>query len=706
MIGNRVSADISGYTVTCEGETATLSDGVVGVVGGHSFVLEYDGTAGLRTITFDGAPIAVTQEDGDWYVELDGDQRKFRFGQTVTIRGVAMGIGRTTMSIAFGADGVDANPAHIIYECLTNKDWGMGASDAIINVESFEDAGRTLFNEGFGLSMAWMKQSSIEAFIHEVIDHILATVFVNPNDGLITIKLVRDDYDPESLPELNVDNCTITKWDRKLWGETTNEIVVTWTNPLNEEEETVSVQDLANCAIQGDVISDSRHYYGVRNAALAQRLATRDLRTASAPLASFEIEVDRSAWNFVPGGCVRLVYPSEGIDGVIIRLGKIDYGKAGSPAIRVSAIEDIFGMPVARYTVPPTTEWLDTSEDPSPMDYVKVLTMPYYMFESSAETATYPEVRTLILATQPGSDTFDYDLYSDQLQPSGDTVPTNLGTRSIVGRGTLAHVLPAEAESSLTDLTGYMGPVSLEASTFLLIGDEEIAVITSVAGDVGTLKRGLLDTVPRAWPIGTPVYAFTSGMSITDTTARADGEDVEYRLLTRTSRGRLDYDDASPVTETLSARPWLPNRPANVKVGAVGFGSVDIASALTVAVTWANRNRLMEPVDMLRWDAGDVTPEAGQTTTVTVMKTDRTVLAVHDGLTGTSYTLAAGDFDGEASGIVRVTAKRDGFESLQGHELAVTLTPVDGRRLSGDEAGNILLPSGDAQSGTDIRLWS
>jgi len=39
MIGNRVSADISGYTVTCEGETATLSDGVVGVVGGHSFVL-------------------------------------------------------------------------------------------------------------------------------------------------------------------------------------------------------------------------------------------------------------------------------------------------------------------------------------------------------------------------------------------------------------------------------------------------------------------------------------------------------------------------------------------------------------------------------------------------------------------------------------------------------------------------------------------
>ena len=124
----------------------------------------------------------------------------------------------------------------------------------------------------------------------------------------------------------------------------------------------------------------------------------------------------------------------------------------------------------------------------------------------------------------------------------------------------------------------------------------------------------------------------------------------------------------------LSERPHLPNRPANVTVGGVAFGTYEMKNKPNVTVTWANRNRLTEGTQTPKWTDASASVEPGQTTKVTVLRSsDRAVLGTVTGLTGTSAVIGKATFNGEFDTIVRVTSVRDGLESLQGHEIRVTL---------------------------------
>ncbi len=68
-------------------------------------------------------------------------------------------------------------------------------------------------------------------------------------------------------------------------------------------------------------------------------------------------------------------------------------------------------------------------------------------------------------------------------------------------------------------------------------------------------------------------------------------------------------------------------------------------------------------------------------------------------MTGTSAVIGKATFNGEFDTIVRVTSVRDGLESLQGHEIRVTLDN-DALLLEGDEDGNTI----DIGGGTDFLL--
>lgn len=723
MLGATKSVSVQRNSVTVNGTTATVTQAVPTTIGGHLALLN------RKSLTIDGTEIIVDLDDN--FVSVGGVAKPITNStKMVTVNGVTVTI-VSSYSVSLGPGSIkvanfrarfnsriDANPVHIIYECMTNPDWGMGGAPTSFDLPVWLAAAQTIYDEGFGMSLVWAQQSTVEAFVGEIIDHIQATIFINPRNGLWTIKLIRDDYDVDTLPVLNRDNCTITSFDRKAWGETTNEIVVTWTNPENGQEETVMAQDLANITIQGAIISDSRNYYGIRTSELAMAVAKRDLRMASSPLAIFDIEVDRDAWDFVPGGVVVLDYPEPDyeISRLVLRISKIDYGRPGDMTIKINAIEDIFSLPIAAYGLPPSTEWQSSEETPRNFDYSTALTAPLYFATNAALSANvgqidFPEVMAMILAAQDSEDTFTYDVVSESIDPSGEVVEENYGTFATVGHALLDGAMAAEAVS-IVDFVSFVGEQTPVLNGFVFIGeggdaDMEIALISDYDEDTGfTLQRGILDTVPRAWPDNTPVWFVVTDSNVYDETARAGGETVTYKLLPRTSLGTLDLEDADTLTATLTERPWLPNRPGDVKVNGVGFGPVDIGGALTVPVTWANRNRLMEPTQVVHWTDPTITPEEGQTTRITILSSDRTVVTTHSGLTDTSFMLDITDFGGESSGIVRVTAERDGLESLQGHEIFVNLTGRNARTLSGDEAGNVLAPSGDAQSGTDVRLWS
>ena len=578
----------------------------------------------------------------------------------------------------------DANPAHMIYECLTNTDWGMGAPTTIIDVDSFSNAGVTLIAEKFGLSMIWNQQATIEDFIKEILDHIQATLFVNPRTGLLTLKLIRGDYDPETLRVFDPDNCEATNRQRKAWAETINEINVTWTNPKNEQEETVTFQDLANIAMQGGIVSDSRNYYGVRNATLASELGVRDIRSAGYPLFSTDIEVDRTAWDLLPGDVCKFSWPEDGIDQIVMRVGKIDYGRPGSMTIKASLLEDVFALEQSEYTTPPTTGWTSPDEDPDPFAFTQLFTVPFpALIAAGLDPLTsddqYPRVVPGILAQQTGSDTYGFELNGPTTLANGQIVVGNLGWKLQTSYSETTVAMAPEAETLMTDvqLGSVIGTDGPQLGGFIMLGegtdfDMEIAMLDDYNSGTGqwTLARGVMDTIPRTWPVGTPVWYINTDFAAVDMTERVAGATVNYQLQPRTSKGLLPLDQAPVESITLTDRPYRPFRPANVLIGPDGgtWGLYTYTGARPsgIQVWWATRNRLMEDQIVRRWTEGNVTPEVGQTTTIRCyIGGTATLIREYTGLTGTGHVIPYNDLLGHRLVDIEVLSVRDGLESLQ-----------------------------------------
>jgi hypothetical protein len=532
--------------------------------------------------------------------------------------------------------------------------------------------------------------------VQEVLDHIQAVLFVDPTTGLLTLKLIRGDYDPTTLPVIDPSNADLTNFGRKLWGEIVNEIVVTWTNPENEQDETVTVQDLASIVTQGGIVSDSRNYYGVRTSELAQRLAARDLRSSGAPLASCEAEVDRTQYALRPASVIKMTWPEYGLDDIVMRVTGIDYGRPGEPTIKLTLMEDVFGLDVGEYNPPPTSGWQDPSTPPAALEQTLIFTLPYTFALATKVAAfidspTYPEVLSGVLGSTSDEDTFSYQLWDELTQPDSSLQWTQIATENVIGRGELSAPIAAEASTTLSALNNFSGLTEPTQGGFAIIGagteaQSEIALVTATGATV-TLSRGVLDTVPKAWPAGTPVWFVDRSTMFDDPIVRSSGETVSYKMLTQTSQGLLDLTSAPLVTYTLTDRPWQPSRPANLTVGGVQFNTsatpVDETARPDpwVTLTWSNRNRLTEDTVVLSWTAADVTPETGQTTTVTVYASDgTTLLATHTGLAGSSYNVPDADFGTEAIVLIKAAASRtdaDGtFASLQSHGIWVQVAPL------------------------------
>lgn len=583
--------------------------------------------------------------------------------------------------------GDDANPAHIIFECLTNDVWGMGGSSAILDLDSFTYSADIFFAENLGLTMMWTGQTTIESFVQEVLDHVEATFFLHPATGLLTLKPIRQDYDIDDLFLINEDNAMMLNFQRKGWGETINEINASWTNPVNEQEENVTVHSLGNIAAQGSISSDGRNYYGARSSELALRLATRDLNASSYPIASVDIAVNREAWDKVPGEVIKLTWPRHGLLELPMRVGQINYGRPNNSKIVITLVEDVFAIPSTSYVEAPDSEWEDPSNPPEVFAFSKVFNIPYNLAarvlgDTAAEALPYPQQYAAALGAQDKTDTLAFDLYSERVNTVGDLVFERVGTLSLSGRGeTSATNMSAAASSPLPTIINFWGVTGPEVETFVMFGTgaenvTEIAVVESIVAGVPQLRRGVLDTIPRAWPIGTPVWFFRSGGAIYDTGPHAAGETIPYKMLPRTSGGLLPEEEAPEIELVISDRLHKPLRPANVRLNGTAFGPATMtAAAMTgMTVSWSRRNRLVETAQILSWLDAGVTPEVGQTTTVQIRGFNNAILETVTGITGESLVTTFNPASVVGGGIyVDVWSVRDGIASLQTYRATVQL---------------------------------
>lgn len=578
----------------------------------------------------------------------------------------------------------DANPAHMIWEACVSDYPGMGLDESQMDRASFEAAALSLFNEDFGLSILWTESTEVKAIIDEILQHIQGTIFTDPETGKITLKLHRFDYDIGSLPAITPDNAKMGKWRVRSGGEIVNEITVDWTNPETEKSESITGQVIASIDAQGGKkVASTRNYYGARHAGLARTLLARDLRESTAPLATCEVTVDRSAWNLKPGSVVKLQWPRRSPYDRIMRVGKINYGQPGASQIRISLVEDVFSLALPPVAIDPGSGWVDPSAEPAPLT-MQLTTLPSYFTRNGALQDALvdlerPEVLVMSLADSQDDDSLNYELVGETSDGVGGTGVQSRGTMSMTPLSYLTTTLNAAATSELPaalfpDIN--WGPT---IGGFVLLGyadaNQEMALVTGRTSTGWTLSRGALDTIPRTWASTTPIWCINPGARIVDTLMpQAGGAVVTYRGLDRTSLGLLAYAAASDETVTLTERPWLPLRPANVAVNGTAFGSLNVSAAPTVEITWATRNRLLEDSQPLAWTEGSVAPEYRQETIVRVYNVATGLLvAEYPWLwLDTSISFPKTAFDRYASVRIEVTSRRDDLEALQAHSVTLT----------------------------------
>lgn len=561
----------------------------------------------------------------------------------------------------------DANPAHIIFECLTNTDWGLGLPVSQIDVASFTAAADTLYAEGLGLSMLWSNPSDLESFINDILGHIDGSYGIDPATGKIYLSLVRGGYSTSGLFELTPDNCKVTRFQRKSLSETVNEVVVTWTNPENEQEETVTVHDLANYSMQGVLNSASSNYYGVRNGTLATRLALRDLTRGAAPLASVEVDADRAAWKKKPGEVVLLTYPEYGLVQLPLRVMSVNYGRPGASKVQLSLVEDVFDTPDSAYVEVSGSLDDNAVAPPTALEFVQGGSAPYYLVSqelgsSEASATNADEAYSMILASS-ATQLSNIDMQVATTNALGTTEYMGDGSLIVSGRATLSAGLALEVTSSLA-FSGFSGNVPPSVGGLVWIGSgdpklSELALISTIGATLSVF-RGVLDTTPKVWPAGTQVWFITPGLDAYDDTARLNGQTVSYKLIPSNPGGTLNPAWAPVTTVTIDNRQHLPYRPANVKLNGVAWPS---AAAGPVVVSWSRRNRLLEDPVIRQWPDADVTPEAGQTVTATLRRVDtNAVLAETTGIAGTNVSLDS-TYGGEVT--LTLTSVRDGLSSYQ-----------------------------------------
>lgn len=288
------------------------------------------------------------------------------------------------------------NPAHMIYECYTNREWGRGLPASSLDDASFRYAADKLFQERFGLCLAWKRKDSIQSFIQSVLDHIGAAVYTDRSTAKLKLKLIRSDYDPTLLPLFDSENGLLEISDAPVSasGPLITEVKVQYRDPVTNEDRVVRASNIALLqAANGVTNSLTREYKGLPTQELASRIAKRDLKTSGPGMRKFSITLDRRGSKIVPGGVIRVQDLSRGITDRVLRVGSVDYGSPKDGKIKVVAMQDVFGLPAAGYTAMTPPQWTPPNARPCIGEHV-VFEMPYRSIYRALNTADFNVVPT------------------------------------------------------------------------------------------------------------------------------------------------------------------------------------------------------------------------------------------------------------------------------------------------------------------------
>ncbi len=499
-------------------------------------------------------------------------------------------------------NGTDANPMNVIYEIMTDTDWGLGYATAAIDSTNFTTASATLATEGNGVSMIIDNALEAAQVIRLVEEQIDGVVFFNQKENTWQVKLARSDYTVGALDPINETNSKLMSYSRGAWENTTNAVRVQYNDASDEYKQTYAVaQDTANVRIQNDInVSVTKAYPGVKNATLANSIAWRDLRALSYPLAKAKVVVDRSFWDVNVGDVFRFNNTYLGITDLAMRVTRIDFGELDNNKITLDLVQDVFYTEDPSYGDPTATGWDDPHGTLAAFasDEQMAIEAPRALVRRDPVTGGTLLNKVFAAARQSGVvSIFDIRQRNAAGVPSGDYTVSGEVTQ-LVKIGELNAALTTKSAYPLTSLVINSTPDSqddliaaflanaatnnqlgVELVNLILINDEFMLVesVQTTGGNVqlDNVYRGVLDSVQADHAINDEVFVLMSGAGL-NTDDIPETNQVDVKLVPRNLGGALAEASATTINFTMDKRIRRPYPPSEISLNTVAWDTTAV----------------------------------------------------------------------------------------------------------------------------------
>lgn len=482
------------------------------------------------------------------------------------------------------------NPAHILYEVQTNTLWGRGFSAGQLDLNSFKAAADQLYNEKFGVCLAWRRQDSLNNFIQQILDQIGAALYVDRTTGLWRLTLIRDNYQLESLPQYSYQNglLRIEEDNNAALDLVTNQVVVTFKDPIKNQDETIRAENIAAIQKHG-LISENKSYAGIPTANLAGRIAARDMKIAQSNLKKFKLIFDRRAYTMQPASVFKLALPERGIASIVVRAIRVEHNDATNGEITVTVVQDVFGLPSSNFIQSQPSLWQPPDLTAKPVSQQLLYEVPFAELLREFSIQELQQIQNQsyvgIVAQQPTAMHLDFDIFA---KASTDAAYIDVGNGEFGFVSEIDADIPQTAEPITCNLNRPIDD-AVQVGDRAFLGNE-IVRIESIDRETNSLvlARGCIDTVPLAHNTQSMLWVYSNIASVAESTF-ASTQTVDMKLVTHVSQDVLNQDLATVASLALNNRKERPYPPANVKINKAYFPQEITGD---VNVSWSHRNRM------------------------------------------------------------------------------------------------------------------
>lgn len=581
----------------------------------------------------------------------------------------------------------DSNIACAVYEVMTNNMWGMKIPEDKIDVDSFIACGNTLADEALGISMLVQTAMLGRDLVAEMLRHADGVIYADPVTGLYTMTLAREIPSDEQDELLIVDDSSILpdtfEFSRSSWEMTKNTIIVQYTDRATFETTPVQYQDLANIDVRGGMIdSEEFSYLGFSNSTAAMNTAARVSKMKASPLVSAKMSVNRIGYQLRPGSAFWLRKPNRGLANVLMRVIEINYGTLDDPAIKITAMEDIFAVNAVAYVPPDPSDWTPPVGAVVPFSQQRLIEAPAFGAEDMSRryviTMGVPSSNGVIAydvwTDTAGGTNFAQTNAVDALTPSGVLVAGLSRTGPETG-----DTLTIAATVGVSDIDAGTGGSREAGENLLLVGNELMAWEGITDNNNGTytitgLYRAVLDTQPQDHGSGARVFFMSEGAGTTNEDGYGGDLTLNTKLAPKSIVDTVPLADVTAMSITTAARALRPLPPGRLRINSAVVGA-GAAYTGDMTFSWAHRNRLDD--NIVSQAEASRTPEEGTTYNIRVYTSSNALLA---SALDVSSAASSGVMRFAVSGDMRIEieAVRDGYTSWSKRVGYFSYTPAGG----------------------------